>query len=259
MLIDLHNHTHLCNHASGSAEDYIIKAIKQNINVYGFSDHAPMNFDPKYRMKFNQIDEYENSVLFLQEKYKDKIDIKLAYEVDFLDKYTNEEITKRDIDYSIGSVHFINEWGFDNPNFIGDYKNYNIDDLYALYFSAITDMAKSNLFNIVGHLDLIKVFNKRSKKDIRELAKDTIRAIKKANMVVEINTAGLRKPIKEQYPCKNLLELIYEEGINITFSSDAHKVEDVGVDLMKAKQIAKDIGFSKCAYFHKKEMILINI
>lgn len=259
MLIDLHNHTHLCNHASGTAEDYIIKAIEQNIDVYGFSDHAPMNFDPKYRMKFNQIDEYENSVLFLQEKYKDKIDIKLAYEVDFIDKYTNEEIVKRDIDYSIGSVHFVNEWGFDNPSFIGNYKNYDIDELYALYFLAIENMAKSNLFNIVGHLDLIKVFNKRSNKDIRILAKNAIKAIKEANMVVEINTAGLRKPIKEQYPCNYLLELIYEEGINITFSSDAHKTKDVGTGLIQAKKTAKDIGFNKCAYFHKKEMILINI
>jgi histidinol-phosphatase (PHP family) len=258
MLIDLHNHTSLCNHASGTTKEYINKAIKQNIKVYGFSDHAPMNFDPKYRMKYEEIDIYENMILSLTKEYKNEIDIKLAYEVDFIDKYTNEDITKRDVDYLIGSVHFINEWGFDNPTFIGEYKNYNIDELYSLYFLAIENMAKSNLFHIVGHLDLIKVFNKRPTKDIRLLAKNTIKAIKDANMVVEINTAGFRKEVKEQYPCLDLLSLIYENNINITFSSDAHKVDDVGNDLEKAQNIAKNIGFSQCAYFSKKDRILVD-
>ena len=258
MLIDLHNHTTLCNHASGTTKEYITQAIKQNIKVYGFSDHAPMNFDPKYRMKYHEIDIYEDMVNSLAREYKDEIDIKLAYEVDFIDKYTNEDIIKRDVDYLIGSVHFINEWGFDNPTFIGEYKNYNIDELYSLYFLAIENMAKSNLFHIVGHLDLIKVFNKRPTKDIRLLAKDAIKAIKNSNMVVEINTAGFRKEVNEQYPCTNLLSLIYEEGINITFSSDAHRVEDVGKDLIKVQDIAKNIGFSKCAYFAKKDMVLVD-
>ncbi len=258
MLIDLHNHTTLCNHASGTTKEYIQQAIKQNIKVYGFSDHAPMDFDPKYRMKYQEIDIYEDMVLSLANEYKNEIDIKLAYEVDFIDKYTNEDITKRDVDYLIGSVHFINEWGFDNPTFIGKYKNYDIDELYSLYFLAIENMAKSNLFHIVGHLDLIKVFNKRPSKDIRLLAKKAIKAIKKSNMVVEINTAGFRKPICEQYPCINLLSLIYEENINITFSSDAHRIEDVGKDLIKVQNIAKDIGFSKCAYFSKKDIVLVD-
>ena len=258
MLIDLHNHTTLCNHASGTTKDYIQQAIKQNIKVYGFSDHAPMSFDPKYRMKYDEIDIYENMVLSVAKEYKNEIDIKLAYEVDFIDKWTNEDIVKRDVDYLIGSVHFINEWGFDNPTFIGEYKNYNIDELYALYFLAIENMAKSNLFHIVGHLDLIKVFNKRPTKDIRLLAKNAIRAIKNANMVIEINTAGFRKDVQEQYPCMDLLSIIYESGINITFSSDAHKVDDVGKNLEKVQHIAKSIGYNKCAYFSKKDMVLVD-
>jgi len=31
-------------------EEYIQKAIKQNIKIFGFSEHAPMEFDKKYRM-----------------------------------------------------------------------------------------------------------------------------------------------------------------------------------------------------------------
>jgi|GEM_PF-2200311 len=69
--VDLHNHTPLCNHANGEMEEFILRAIEKKIDVYGFSDHAPMEYDPKYRMSFEQKEFYETQVLFLKEKYKD--------------------------------------------------------------------------------------------------------------------------------------------------------------------------------------------
>ena len=98
--------------------------------------------------------------------------------------------------------------GFDNPEFIGQYKNKNIDTIWEDYFEAITNMVKTNKFDIVGHLDLIKVFKFLPKKDIKTIAKDTLKKIKKSNMVVEINSAGYRKPIAEQYPSKEILEVM---------------------------------------------------
>ena len=75
MRVDLHNHTHLCNHANGTMEEYILQAINEGIDIYGFSDHAPMDFDPKYRMSFEQKQSYETDVLALKDKYKNKIKI----------------------------------------------------------------------------------------------------------------------------------------------------------------------------------------
>ena len=75
MRIDLHNHTHLCNHAEGEPFEYIEEAIKQKIDFYGFSDHNPMNFDPKHRMRFYQLSLYFQMIDEVQEKYKDSITI----------------------------------------------------------------------------------------------------------------------------------------------------------------------------------------
>ncbi|WP_168236964.1 PHP domain-containing protein, partial [Campylobacter fetus] len=58
MIIDLHNHTPLCNHASGSPIQYAQKAYSMGCKYYGFSDHNPMKFDEKYRMKFEQMQLY---------------------------------------------------------------------------------------------------------------------------------------------------------------------------------------------------------
>ncbi|GAB1467141.1 hypothetical protein MASR2M54_26410 [Aliarcobacter cryaerophilus] len=64
-------------------------------------------------------------------------------------------------------------------------------------------MAKTNYFQIVGHLDLIKVFKFLPKKDVRLIAKNALKQIKKSNMILELNPAGLRKPIGETYPVKS--------------------------------------------------------
>ena len=257
MFIDLHNHTALCNHATGTIEAYVQKAIEQKIDVFGFSDHAPMTFDT-YRMRFDEMETYEAQVLHVKEKYTGQIEILLGYEVDFLEGYIDQSVLDRKVDYLIGSVHYLGNWGFDNPEFIGEYKGKNIDDIWQKYFDAIEEMAKSHLFDIVGHLDLIKVFNYLPKKDIKSLAKGAMDAIKNANMVVEINAAGFRKPIGEQYPSLPLLEMMAERDIPISFGSDAHGIEHIGFKKEEIRALAKNYGYKKCATFHNRKRTMVN-
>ncbi len=259
MIVDLHNHTPLCNHCEGIPREFIKKAIEEKIDIFGFSDHAPMKFDKKYRMSMSEIESYEIDIKELKEEFKNNIEILIGYEVDFLHNYMEEKILKRDVDYLIGSIHFINKWGFDNPEFIGEYQNRDIDKIWEEYFDLIKEMAKSELFDIVGHLDLIKVFKFLPKKDIRVIAKEALKAIKKANMSIEINSAGLRKPIAEQYPSKELMELIYDLNIDITFGSDAHLIDQIGFKKDEVLSLVKKIGFDKCAIYREREKIMVTI
>jgi len=257
MIVDLHNHTVLCNHAEGTSEEYLLKAIETGTKYFGFADHAPMNFDPKYRMSFEQMPKYEAQVLELKEKYKDKIEVLLGYEVDYLKGHMDKRVLNADVDYLIGSVHFIDGWGFDNPEFIGRYEEEDIDQIWQKYFDAIEEMADSKLFDIVGHLDLIKVFKFMPNKNINEIAKNALLAIKRADMVLELNVAGFRKPIAEPYPSKALLKQAFELGIPICFASDAHKPEQVSMYNDEIVAFAKSVGYTECVTFkdRKKEFI----
>ena len=257
MIIDLHNHTSLCNHAIGSTKEYIQKAIEKNIDIFGFSDHAPMDFDIKYRMSFEDMNLYEKEVNFLKNEFKN-IKILLGYEIDFT-PYVDKRVLNSKVDYFIGSVHFLDNWGFDNLEFIKNWKHRDVDDIYKEYFLLIEKMANSNLFDIVGHIDLIKVFNYKPKKSIKDIAKNAIKAIKKSNMVVELNTAGLRKPVKELYPSDEILEMILEERIDITFGSDAHNINQVGFMLKETIQKAKNIGFSEAVYFENRQKVRVKL
>ncbi len=257
MIVDLHNHTTLCNHASGEEYEYIEKAIERGTKYFGFSDHAPMDFDPEYRMSFDDMRRYEKTVLNLKKKYKNRIEILLGYEVDYLKGHMDERVLNAKVDYLIGSVHFIERWGFDNPEFIGRYKEQDIDEIWQKYFDAIEEMAKSRLFDIVGHLDLIKVFKFMPTKDINTIAHKAMLAIKEADMVLELNVAGFRKPVKEAYPSPSLLKLAFELGIPITFGSDAHKPQQVSLFSDEITKLAKNIGYTECVIFHNREKIFI--
>jgi histidinol-phosphatase (PHP family) len=258
MVVDLHNHTPLCNHAKGEISAYIEAAIAKGTRYFGFSDHAPMDFDEAYRMKFEQMPLYEREILQAKIDYHDKIHILLGYEVDFLPGYIDKRLLSAKVDYLIGSVHFLGKWGFDNPEFIQEYQYRDIDTIYREYFAQIKAMAASNLFDIVGHLDLIKVFDFYPKTDVRLLAKEAIAAIKKADMTVELSVAGYRKPCKEAYPSDALLEIIAEADIPITFASDAHHPKQVGFKSDEIEAKAKAYGYSQCATFIERQRVLIN-
>lgn len=258
MIVDLHNHTPLCNHAESEIDAYVQKAITSGTRYFGFADHAPMDFDPHYRMTFEQMQQYEQDILHAKKKYEGEINLLLGYEVDYLKGHIDSRVLNADVDYLIGSVHFIDEWGFDNPEFIGRYEHEDIDEIWQKYFDAIEEMANSRLFDIVGHLDLIKVFKFMPKKDINSIAKKALVAIKKADMVLELNVAGYRKPIQEAYPSLPLLKQAYELGIPITFGSDAHKPEQVSLFNDEIIQTAKSVGYTQCAYFEKREKRFVN-
>lgn len=257
MKIDLHNHTTLCNHATGSVDEYVEAAIACNTGYFGFSDHAPMHYDPAYRMGFEQMDLYEGWVRDARAKYAGEIEVLLGYEVDYLPGYMDEAVLNRPCDYLIGSVHFIGDWGFDNPEFIGRYEHADIDEIYRRYFDLIEAMAKSGRFDIAGHLDLMKVFKFLPKTDIRYLAENALKAIKRSDMTVELNVAGYRKPIAEAYPSPSLMEVISDLDIPITFGSDAHSIEQIGLYTEEVEAFARVYGYGHCALYRGRDRELI--
>lgn len=257
MNIDLHNHTKRCNHAEGECEDYVKAAIERNIDIFGFADHAPMKFDEKYRMGIDEVESYINEVLDLRESYKNVIDLRIGFEVDYIYKKEHlieSKILHSNVDYLVGSVHFLNNWGFDNEEFLDVYKNVDINKIWIEYLDSIANMAQSGYFDIVGHFDLLKIFNNKPNKELQKYIINTLEAIKDNNMVVEINTAGLRKIVKEIYPSEDILRLVYKMNIPITFSSDAHNPNQVGFMKDEALSLAKQIGFDKVVSFRGREM-----
>jgi len=247
-LIDYHIHT-IFSHGKGNLSDYVDEAVKRKIDEIGFSDHV--NFEKvDWSMNLADLPNYVNKITLL--KRASKISIKMGLEVDFVPFKMNDlmrMINKFDFDYLVGSVHFIGDWLIDDEKQINKWKRKNIDEVYQQYFELIQNMAKSGLFDIVGHLDLVKKFDFRPKKDITSLLLETVETISKNKMCVEVNTSGLRKPCREVYPSEKLIKMCLDNGLPITLGSDAHSPEEVGADFDKAVNLLRKIGFTEITRF----------
>lgn len=263
MLVDLHNHTPLCNHATGTPREYVQRALEQGCQVFGFADHAPMAFDERYRMGFDEMARYEGWVREAADEFAGRVEVTLGYEVDFIagrGELLDERVTRNPrVDFLIGSVHFLGGWGFDNPEFIGGFAGRDTDELWREYFAAIEASAKCGKFDILGHIDLLKIFNHRPRTDIRVLARGAVAAIARAGVAVELNAAGFRKPCAELYPCDALLGMLAESGVAITLSSDAHAPEQVGANYERALAKAREFGFGEVVFFRQRERCRVKI
>ena len=172
-------------------------------------------------------------------------------------KWTEKNFDK--LDFILGSVHFIDEWAFDHPNYKDQFSKWDIDELYSRYFENIKKLINKGFIDGLAHLDLIKIFGYRPKKKIKYFVEDVLKLIKQKGLTVEINTAGWRKPVNEQYPQEKIIEMIKQMDIPITTASDAHTAKDVGYGYDRLYEMLKKYGFNQVAVFDNHKMTLLPI
>lgn len=252
-------HTALCGHATGSLAEYVEHAIKLGFKEIGFSDHAPMVHErlPGVTMDFRQLSLYHRLIDEVKEKYGSQISIKYALEADFIPGFeakTKEIIEGYPYDYIIGSVHYVNGFAVDDPVTIERWKTVDINQVWRDYFNLLRLSAQSGMFNTIGHCDLPKKFGHRPSVDMTDEVKKTAKVFKDSGVVVEINTSGLRKPVKEMYPSPAHLKIYCEAGVPLTFGSDAHTPGDVGKNFKEAVELAKSAGYSEYVTFNQRKI-----
>jgi histidinol-phosphatase (PHP family) len=261
-LVDYHVHTARCGHAAGPMERYVEHAIEAGLPELGFSDHLFMYWlpadarDPELGMAEWEHAFYIEDVERCRSRYAGDITIRLATEADYIPGHekTLENILKRsDWDYVIGSVHFIDDWGFDDSRYLSGFDRWDIDALYARYFDLVGASAETGLFDTIGHADLVKKFGHRPLGDQTEAYATLAARFARAGVCVEINTAGLRRPCAEVYPQPDLIRACFEAGVPATFASDAHAPSDVARDLATAADILQAVGYTDFVKFAARQ------
>ncbi len=255
---DYHMHTPLCRHARGEPGEYAKRALEIGLTEIGFSDHSPMpqvDFDD-WRMNPGQLDEYIAKVRQAQKDFPG-LTIRLALEVDYLpggEDWICELAARHPWDYFIGSVHYVSDdWVVDNPNEISKWKSRDPFEVWSVYFERLAKAAETGFFEIIGHVDLPKKFGHRPPQDCTPLYEKFLNAAKKNHCAIELNTAGLRKDCREIYPSRQILELAFKKGVPITFGSDAHAPEEVGMNFAEAIQLARSVGYQESCRFTQRK------
>lgn len=231
-----HTHTFRCHHAYGSDEEYVLEAIENGYKVLGFSDHSCWEYDSKFesriRMNVKEFKEYKRSVLYLKEKYKDKITILLGLEAEYFPKYQEwliEFCVDEEIDYLILGNHFYmsDEYGI--------YFGSTSKEYIVKYFDTCIAGLKTGMYAYLAHPELI--FRNEYLTWTREI-EDGFRRIcqlcKQDDIPLEYNVLGMQSNMKygrEMYPNSRFWEIAGEYGCKAIIGMDAHSPFDLSQDL----------------------------
>jgi histidinol-phosphatase (PHP family) len=262
MIADFHIHTPLCKHAAGEPAEYMARAKALGLKEICLTDHAPApdGYDPTNRMEIDSFPEYRR--IFEELSSNAPIPILWGIEADYYrgnDGFLERWLPEQHFDFVLGSIHYIGTWGFDNPEEINTWKaatSEKVEAFWREYFGLVSELAQTGLFDAVAHLDLPKKFCYRpAERVIPEIVSPALDSIAEAEMAIEINTSGLRRPVHEMYPSLQVLELAKARDIPIVFGSDAHRPQDVGADFARAIQLASDAGYKEYVTYRERKMI----
>lgn len=184
--------------------------------------------------------------------------LRLGIEMDFVPGAEDRIATlldAHDFDYVVGSVHFIDTGAVDHPGYDA-WDGGSPDRVWARYFEWLAEAARSGLFDILAHPDLVKVWGRARPapdRDPRYFYEPAVEAVAEVDVAVEVSTAGIRKPVGEIYPAPPLAAMFAEAGVPFALSSDAHVPEQVGFSYDAARELLDEVGVEEIAVFERRE------
>lgn len=265
---NLHTHS-VFSDGKSTPEEIVIEAIKQGLKVIGLSDHSPVPFENSFAIKNNEVQNYIGTIKSLKEKYKSQIDIYCSMEMDFIPGIVNNfRQTKQSLglDYMIGSVHLVGNdinrlWFIDGSKYetydegLFNYFDGDIRRGVRSFFHQYNEMIVTEEFDIVGHLDKIKMHNRdryfhEEDKWYRDYLMETLTLIKEKSLIVEVNTRGIyKKRSTDFYPSTWLLPVMRKMNIPVLISSDSHKTEEITLCFKEAEEALINAGYKETVCF----------
>jgi histidinol-phosphatase (PHP family) len=190
---------------------------------------------------------------------REHTDLKLGIEADFVqgreDRMANL-LDGQDWDYVVGSVHFLGDQALDMRGEHDIWRSNSPEKVWARYFETLGEAARSGLYQVLAHPDLVKVWGSASpapEGDLRRFYEPAVEAIAETDVAIEVSTAGLRKPVGEIYPARGFLELCLEAGRPVALSSDAHRPDELGYEYERAVEWLGELGVREIAVFDRRE------
>jgi histidinol-phosphatase (PHP family) len=243
---------------SANVERYLEAAATAGIEELGVSEHVHRFTDaleiwehPVWRV--NARDDLSAYCEFVR-----STPLRLGIEMDFVPGREDRIATMldaHDFDYVVGSVHFLGDREVDGDEYDIWLGGGDPDRIWRRYFETLAEAARSGLFDILAHPDLVKIWGAdrpRPERDPRFHYEPAIEAIAESGIAVEVSTAGLRRPVGELYPATRFAEMCVDAGAAFALSSDAHLPEDVGRDYDRALEAMSDWGIEEIAVFERR-------
>lgn len=242
ILTNYHSHSRYCD-GQGEIRDYAIAAIAQGMASIGFSGHSPVPFASDWNMTKDDYPAYLKDCYDVKKEFQNQIEIYTGLETDFIEGVQGS-CSFPEVDYTVGSVHYFKTpdgqyWSFDYTaedfrQGLKQYFNNDIKKLVKTYYQNLRLMVQLSPPDIIGHLDLVKKFNKgdqffnENESWYRDEVLASLDAITQTDCIVEVNYRGVLKKLTDDFfPARWILKACYERQIPLTISADAHKANEL--------------------------------
>ncbi len=280
MKIDYHMHFERGSYDFDWVQGFFDAAARRDLDEIGISEHShgftdfehfyydDLILDDSFIGSFQQkwlkknkfkcpLDDY---FTFMDELKKRGKPVKTGIEVcNFRDqKAIGELLDRYPFDYRIGSVHFLRGWAYDSSEIKAEWDERPLQTIYEQYAEEVEHLCAGGHYDVLGHPFNIRLFKYIPTFDVKPYLERVAKAMKKADMVVDINTGTrYRYPIEEISPYPAFMEIAAEFGLPIITSSDAHEPEDCGAYIDEAVDYAKRFGYTKMVRFNGRDRSLV--
>ncbi|WP_313893429.1 histidinol phosphate phosphatase domain-containing protein [Psychrobacillus sp.] len=206
------------------------------------------------------MNDFTNFIVQEKKRWSEQgVELKLGIEADYFvgcERELAELLQNQPWDYVIGSIHFVDGWGFDNPQTANKFEEVDLKVLYERFFETVEQAIRSGMFDFVAHLDNLKVFGYKVEDEaFNQMWYERIAsALVETNTATEVN-AGLfyRYPVKEMCPGPAFLKTLVAKGVEFTVSSDSHFPDDLGKYTLVNTESLKSLGVERLIGFDKRE------
>jgi histidinol-phosphatase (PHP family) len=242
-----------------NVERYVEAASEAGISELGVSEHVYRFTDALQVWDHPFWEQNARDDLAAYCDFVRETPLRLGIEMDFIagreDRIANL-LDSHQLDYVIGSVHFLAEGGVDHDGYDVWERVGDPDRVWARYFETLAEAAGSGLFDVLAHPDLVKIWGDRRPapaRDPRFHYEPAVEAIAESGVAVEVSTAGLRKPVGELYPSSAFADMCVEAGAAFSLSSDAHVPEHVGYEYESTVKAMREWGIREVAVFEGRQ------
>jgi len=257
MKTNFHTHHHLCGHASGNCEDYVLEAIDKGFTELGFSDHAPNDeWDLGFRMRDIDYKAYLDDIAYSQSKYGNRLTIYRGLEIEYFYTITNYyEKYQKETDYFILGQHLIS-MNKDDKNLRSCFDLKTSEEIYA-YADTVCDAMKTGMFAIIAHPDIYMSGYLDFDKHAENVAHQICACAAKTNTILEFNGNGFRRSKNntpqgylQPYPRMEFFNIAEQYDVKTILSSDCHAPRQLYDDTIKeAEAIYNTFRFKKVYRF----------
>ena len=242
-----------------NVERYLEAARAAGVGELGVSEHVHRFRDALAVWRHPFWEEQARDELGAYCEFVRSTPLRLGIEMDFVpgaEERIAALLDAHDFDYVVGSVHFLGESGaVDHPDYDAWEREADPERVWSRYFELLAGAARSGLFDVLGHPDLVKVWGAERPVpggDLRRFYEPAVEAIAESGVAVEVSTAGLRKPAGEIYPSPGFARMCVEAGAAFSLSSDAHTPEQVGYAYDRAVEFMRGLGIDRIAVFERR-------